>query len=408
MKKILILAVLIVLFVSSCGTKQDKEIVITWWHFWTDTGIKPVVQEIVSDFETSHPGVRVELVDLTWADGHDKIAIAFSSGTGPDVVELGSDWIPEFSTTGHLLDLTSRTDALRSEYLMWEPGQIGDSYYAFPWILGTRVLFSNNELLTSAGYSPEYYPGYWNEWLTACQRVDALGDDIYGFGSNSAERHRLYKKFLPFLWSNGGRILSNAGTRCVLDSDKAVEALEFYLKLSETGLIDTQRRLEDAFLEGKIGFIISGDWLLKRIEKERPALAFSTQLIPAPDTLAQSISFAGGEYLCVNSKSKHFDMAFELIKHICSPENQLKFCKQNRTPTPASLIAASHESFAGQLHYDTFFAQLQTSKMPPAHPKWVYIEAALEKAIEKALYKTETPRQALKTATQIINEQLLK
>lgn len=407
MKKLLFVLALALVLTSSCG-KQDGGITISWWHFWTDTGIKPVVEEIVADFESSHPGVTVELVDLTWADGHDKIAIAFSSGTGPDVVELGSDWIPEFSSSGHLLDITSRTDSIRSEYLMWEPGQLEYRYYAFPWILGTRVLFSNDDLLVRAGYSPEYYPAYWQEWYTACQRIHNPAEDVYGFGSNSAERHRLYKKFLPFLWSNGGQILNKAGTKCVLDSDQAVEALEFYLSLCETGLTDTQRRLEDAFLAGKIGFVLSGDWLLKRIQNERPAFSFSTHLIPAPDTGAPSVSFAGGEYLCVNAKSEHPDLAYALVQHICSPENQLKFCMQNRTPTPSSLTAASHETFAGQMYFDTFFAQLQTSRMPPAHPKWVYIEAALEKAIEKALYKTETPRQALKTATKIINEQLLK
>lgn len=393
--------------IISCGG-QDKDIVITWWQFWTDTSIKPVIEDMVKDFEASHPGVQVALVDMTWADGHDKIAIAFSSGTGPDVVELGSDWIPEFSTTGHLLDITDRTDSLLSEYLMWEPGEVKGEYYAFPWILGTRVLFSNDDLLTQAGYSPEYYPNYWQEWLTASQRINNLGDDFYGFGSNSAERHRLYKKFLPFLWSNGGRILNEEETKCVLNSDKAVEALKFYLELCNTGLTDTQRRLEDAFLDGKIGFVISGDWLLKRIEKENPVMSFSTHLIPSPDTTAPSISFAGGEYLCVNAKSKHPDVAYDFVKFICSPENQLKFCTANRTPTPSSLTAASHESFAKKLNFDTFFAQLQTSKMPPAHPKWVYIEAALEKAIEKALYKSETPQQALNTATHIINEQILK
>ncbi|MCK5127369.1 MAG: extracellular solute-binding protein [candidate division Zixibacteria bacterium] len=404
MKRYLLFIVLIALAITSCGTSNDNKITITWWHFWTDTSIKPIIEEITADFEKKHPGVKVELVDLTWADGHDKIAISFSSGAGPDVVELGSDWIPEFSSTGHLLDISDKTESYRDGFLIWEPGLYENRHYAFPWILGTRVLFINQNLLMRAKYAPDYFPGYWNDLLTACERINSLGEEFYGFGSNSAERHRLYKKFLPFLWSNGGTILSNDGKSCVLDNPENVAALEYYLKLCKTGLTDTQRRLEDAFLDGKIGFVISGDWLLKRIAREKPDFAFNTALIPTPDTNSVISSFAGGEYLCVNSKSAHPDLAFELVKHICSPENQLKFCQQNKTPTPSSVTASTNDDFISQPHFMTFINQLKQSKMPPAHPKWVYIEAELERAIEEALYEVKTPADALKDAITKIDE----
>ncbi len=404
MKRLIIILIVTASLLLSCGGADTDKVVIKWWHFWTDTGIKPVIEEIVADFEKTHPNVDVQLVDLTWADGHDKIAIAFSAGSGPDVVELGSDWIPEFSSTGHLLDLTERTESLKNQFLNWEPGIYEGKRYAFPWILGTRILYSNDAWLSMAGYSLEYSPKYWTEFLTACKRINALGEDVYGFGSNSAERHRLYKKFLPFMWSNGGRILSADGTQCLLNSQENVEALHYYLDLCETGLTDTQRRLEDTFLEGKIGFVISGDWLLRRIKKEKPEFGFSTHVLPVPSEGRKPVSFAGGEYLCINVKSEHPDIALELVKHICSPVNQLKFCRQNNTPTPSSIMATQDTTFTKQQHFDTFIEQLKTSLMAPAHPKWVYIEAEVEKAVEEALYKAKTPQEALDDATDRITE----
>lgn len=393
--------------ICSCGREESSVTIIRWWQFWTDTGIRPTIQEMVHEFESAHPQVKVELVDLTWAEGHDKIAIAISSGSGPDVIELGSDWLSEFSASGHLFDLTPLVDSVRHDYLMWEPAMYRGRVYGFPWILGTRVLFMNTDLLSRAGFKSGFYPADWNELLDASKRIRGLADDIYGFGSNAAEKHRLYKKFLPFLWTNGGDILSGDGTRCLLDSPEAVKALEYYIELCQSGLTDTQRRLEDAFLDGKIGFVISGDWLLKRIEQERPQLPFATGLIPGPKTNT-SASFAGGEYLAINAASSHKDMALALIRYICTPANQLRFCLKNRSANPSSIKAATDSTFQSQPHFATFVRQMEQSKSSPVHPKWVYIEAELEKGIENALYGVKTPAEALLEVKTKIEELLAR
>jgi len=406
MKRLTLSVCILPLILLSCGGEKPEQVTISWWHFWTDAGIRPVIVEMVDEFELAHPGVTVELVDLTWADGHDKIAIAFSSGSAPDVVELGSDWILEFSSTGHLYSLTDSVAPIRDEYMMWDPAIHEDSVYAFPWILGTRVLFANRDLLKRAGFDTGYVPQDWDRLVKASRAINTRVPGAYGFGSNSAERHRLYKKFLPFLWSNGGSILTGNGRHCTLDSPEALVALEYYIKLCKTGLTDTQRRLEDAFLEGKVGFVISGDWLLKRIEKEPPDFEFSTHLIPPPDSGKISASFAGGEYLAVSAQSPQKELAYEFIRHICSPANQLRFCLRNRTPTPSSKAAAADSALLAQPHFGTFIEQLGSSRMPPAHPQWVYIEGELEKAIEEALYGSKTAGRALSDAKTEIEELL--
>ena len=79
---------------------------LEFWQFWTDPAIKPVIKQIVTEFEEANPDIKVNLTDLTWANGHEKIVISLASGTGPDVVELGSDWIAQFAEAGQLADLT--------------------------------------------------------------------------------------------------------------------------------------------------------------------------------------------------------------------------------------------------------------------------------------------------------------
>ncbi len=372
------------IFVLSCGGGSNQ-VTLQWWHFWTDPVIKPVIDKMITDYETANPGIKIEQTGLTWANGHEKIVIAFSSGTAPDIVELGSDWVAEFSYSDNLTSMTEAVVKDTSQFLGWTPGIYNDSIYAFPWILGTRVLFLNRDLLNQAKFDEKFVPYNWSDFKQACFGVNNLSDDIFGFGSNAAEKHRLYKKVLPFFWALDGRIISENGKYAVFSSDKAYKALEYYKSLHDScSLVDTQRRLEDAFLDGKIGAIISGDWLLKRIKNENRDINFFTTLIPGPEYPGKS--FVGGEYLAVGKTSQHKDEAIKFIKYITNTENQLTFCKANYTANPSSREATEDQFFKDDPNLNVFLRQLELSRMTTPTPKWVYIEDIIETSIEEILF----------------------
>ena len=233
------------LFLACSGGDSDDN-VIRFWQFWSDINTKPIIERIAAEFEAENPGVRIKITDLTWANGHDKLVISFAAEDPPDIMELGSDWIAEFSSNGLLAEF--RSD-LPENYLY--PATWGGRLYALPWLLDSRLLYFNLDLLERTQTT---LPSNWNELMTACEKINALSDELFGFGCNSAEKHRLYKKFLPFLWSNGGRILTDEGNESNLHSTEAVEALEYYLELCDCGVIESQRRLEEYFRDGRSGF----------------------------------------------------------------------------------------------------------------------------------------------------------
>ena len=150
------------------------------------------------------------------------------------------------------------------------------------------------------------------------------------------------------------------------------------------GFVADQRGIEDAFLDGKIGFIISGDWLLKRIELEKRPINLVSTLIPGPKFPGRS--FMGGEFLAVNAASQHQPEALKFVRFITSPENQIRFCKANRSANPSSIKAQTDEYFRSNVHLQTFINQLKMSDYPPVDPDWVYIEEAIEAAVEDALF----------------------
>ncbi len=400
--------ILLVLFSLGAAASVVADTTIEWWQFWTDPDVKPTVQAIVNDFEAANPDIKVKLTDMTWANGHEKIAIAFASGSAPDVVELGSDWIAQFAVNGHLADLSVDMIADSGHSDGWSMASYDDKAYARPWILGTRVLFINQDLMKRAGLGENYLPITWDDLYDAAQKVNDLGRRIYGWGSNTAEKHRLYKKFLPFFWSAGGQIFSDDGKYCVLSSMAGIHALEFYRKLHDScGYVADQRGIEDAFLDGRIGFIISGDWLLKRIELEKRDINFSTTLIPGRTAGTRRFpgrSFLGGEFLAINAASENKEAARKFITFVTSPENQLRFCKANRTATPSSKIAQQDEYFQSDPNLQVFVIQLMQSVHPPVDPQWVNIETIIERAVEKVLFEDAPIPSTLREARMQITE----
>ena len=376
---------------------------ISWWHFWTDPTAKPVIEEMVRKFESENPNIKVNLTGLTWANGHEKIVIAMAAGRGPDLLELGSDWIPEFVDADQLADLTVNLYEDKDDFRGWEPATRNGRVYAQPWILGTRVMFYNTDLLKRAGFDEGFIPITFAQFLDAAKRIDSLGREIHGWGSNAAEKHRLYKKFLPFFWSHLGSIYSENNAYCVISSMEGGRALKYYKELNDSaGVVVTQRLLEDAFLDGKIGIVFSGDWLLKRIRSEKPDFPFTTGLMPGQNF--NGISFLGGEYLAVNNNSEHKGAALKLLRFIRRPENQILFCKANRIPTPASVDATKDEFFTSDPHMQTFIKQLNYAKAPPFEPTWVYIEEQIEDAVARTLFEDVPPFVSLYEARNNIQE----
>ncbi len=398
------------ILIISCSSKTETAgITLTFWQFWTDPEVKPVLMDLIQKFEEQNPGIKVEVTDLTWSNGHEKIVVAFGSNSAPDVLELGSDWVPEFAYKGVLYDMTAEVDSILKFYRMWEPATIDSNVYAFPWILDTRVLFYNRDLLRRAGLNPDKPPQNWQELLNAARKINSPEKQVYGFGANSAEKHRLYKKFLPFFWSNNGLLLSPDGTQCWINSKEGRMTLEFYVELCKHGLLDTQLRLDEAFTQGKLGFVLSGGWLLQQIKKNNPNLDFGVALMPRPSReTGYPASFAGGEFLAINSKSKHPQEAMKFVRYMTNLENALVLCKAIGSPSPSDALAPLDPYYSNDPHLSLFQEQLNFSRTPPVTPQWVYIEEEIEKAVEQAMYGKKTPKAALDEAKEKIDKLLAK
>jgi len=392
---ITILIACITLFLS-CSGKKDGETVITFWQFWD----MAAVEELVREFEAENPGIRVDVEQLTWQSGLQKIQAAVASGTQPDLCELGSTWVPRFSYSGVLEDMTDIYNAVADSFLMWDSAKWKGRVYGLPWLQGSRVLFYNKDLFERAGLDADSPPETWDDLLDAARKINDLGPDIYGFGLNLGERYVLYKKFMAFAWGNGGRILDDDGT-VVFNSDANLEALKFYLELAKYSLKEKQEVFDHQFKLGKLGMQVSGAWNLKNYANEAPDLDYGVTLVPKPSQdKGTHASFAGAELLVIFKNSKHKEQALRLARFLQSYPMARQISLAERSVFPASKRALWDAVFLHDDKVKVFVRQALTSRSAPAHPGWIEMEDVINSSIEEVLYGRIDPEPALNSAAE--------
>ena len=396
MKKLLLL--FFVLIVSGCSkTEHIQEDTIKFWHFWSEPNQKQALLELIRKFEKENQ-CKIELTELSWNDGKTKIIAAFSSDAQPDIIELGSDWVAQFSSANVLADLTN--DSIDFELFLdysLLPAMWNDKYYAVPWIVDTRVMFYNKKLMQDAGLT-DIPPTTYSELIEYSNIINQPNNDIYGFGTNGQDPHRLYKKVLPIMWSNGGDILDASGNPRI-NSITNSEALNIYLKLSRCGIIETQRQLDSYFAHGKIGFVFSGAWLLEKIKNGNPNLNFGVATVPAITDKRSGISFLGAEYLSITQKSTKKELSLKLIKFLTAGENALFLAKKiPEAGFPANKKYSNDTELLTDEYKKVFADQLKYAKTTPVHPRWLDIEQCIEHRITSALYGEMDVYGALNTA----------
>ena len=397
-RRVVALAVVALLISSGCAKSSNN--VIVFWQFSPIAAIQPVLER----FESQHPGVKVQVEQLTWQSGREKIVAAIAAGRPPDLCELGSTFLPGLVADSTLIDLTDRVSDLRADLVGWNVSSYKGRVYGIPWMLGTRALFVNDNLVNEAKMDPGAPILTWGELRAKVQAISERCPGARGFGMNAGEREILFKKFMPFAWGNGGDILDSTMTKSVMGSPQNIEALQFYLSLKPYSLLDRQEMHEQAFIKGRLGVVISGPWLIRKLAQEAPKLVYSVQLMPQPARdKGTHASFAGAEVLGIFRGSKKKDAALELARFLVKPENTMPVYIATGNAFPAAVSVGTDPYFDRYPQDARFLDQLKTAVGPPLHPKWVQIEEIVNGELEEAIYGKKTAEEALRSADQRID-----
>lgn len=383
------------LALTGCGRREPATRTVVFWQFSPLDAIQPVLDR----FHQEHPGIEVKVEQLTWQSGREKIVAAVAAGRPPDLAEIGSTFLPGLVADSTLIDLTDSIPDLKATLRGWRVVEYRGRAYAVPWMLGTRAMYMNTDLMKRAGLSPASPPTTWAAFARAVKGADAVGAEVKGFGMNAGEREVLFKKFMPFAWGNGGDILDSTLTHSVVASPQNIEALRFYLTLKPYSLLDRQEMLDEAFTRGRLGFTISGPWMLRKLPTSAPELNFEPILMPRPaEGKGTPASFAGAEVLGIFRGSKEKSAALTLARFLVREENAMPLYVATGNAFPAAVAAQQDSYFVSHPRDKVFVEQLDCAVAPPVHPRWVEIEEILNGELEQAIYGKKSAEAALRSA----------
>ncbi|WP_311137410.1 extracellular solute-binding protein [Streptomyces sp. I6] len=161
----LALLVLTTLTAAGCGDGGAGSGKVTVWMY-------PVIMDpkanaaywdgIEKGFEAKEKGVDLSIEQLPWENRDQKLATAFGSGKGPDVVLLGPDQIPQYQATGALRPVDRAIEEARSAFrpnaleAMSRDGKV----YAAPIYHTVTSTLYNRKLLEKAGITEP--PATWD------------------------------------------------------------------------------------------------------------------------------------------------------------------------------------------------------------------------------------------------------
>ena len=246
--------------------------------------------------QAAHPGTKIDIQFVPWAQAHDKFVTAMAGGKVPDVAEMGTTWTPEFADQGGLVEQPkiSKGDYVSS---LVDAATLNGKVYGKPWYAGARALIYRKDMLEKAGVEP---PTTWDETMAAAKAIKSkVGGGVYPVSFTGLSEHM----YLPTIWQAGGQIATQDGEtwKSALNSPEAAKALDYYASFYKDGL-DPKAAVgweepdaQTAFANGDVAMLIAGGWTYNSIIATKPDLEkkIGTALTPAGPS-GKNTAFAGG------------------------------------------------------------------------------------------------------------------
>ncbi len=307
---------------------SEKPVELVFWHMEQPPNRVAVFQQVIDEFNGSHPSIHVTQQVQDWNTIFSKIGAAVSSGTQPDLMHASGDFTPYVRQMGDVVEpVTALVDELDKVHhfnpaataLYRDQGEM----WAVPLYGMIQVLWYRKDLLSKAGITAP--PATWEELLADAAKLTS--GTTYGLalpaGKNMATDQNVYS----FMITAHAEDLYDAQGKVTFDNPNTVRAFDFYNRLLEYSPPDSTNyswgEPQAAFNTGAAAMAIEkGQYLTPfTAESGRPSSDLGCALIPQPKDNGQpgSIYYAEGIQIMTKDPAKKAAAA-EFIKYVLQPE----------------------------------------------------------------------------------------
>lgn len=388
---------------SSGGITGDdgvKDFTFTSWSM-NEAASKAQLQALLDAYKTS-AGVTIKTPSYPYNDYLKQVILQVQGGQTTGALQLDITWASVLGATGKLADLGSLANGTAYTDQALKVGQYQGKQIGLPWTHGAIGLVGNSELIAKAGISKE--PETLEEFEAALTELKGLGGGVVPYAAMTKVAN--LKDIVVWMWTFGSPVVADG--KIVVGDDPSVEALTWYKKLYDKGLIGKDMDRFDAralFGQGKVGLYDDAAPARKFVTPNATDPKIGDKLTawkrPVLKSGDSSQAMAWGHLLCVVAEGKGTYSAGQFAKHLTSdPATAISYFKSAGYP-PTTQQGLSDPAFTKDPFASAFVKNVTaTSK---ADPLWQFPQSAqmyetLAKQVQAILIGSTTPKQGLETA----------
>ena len=155
---------------------------LEFWGWWSSDARKPVIQEMVDNFNESQDQYHVTYVDIPWGDIFTKNIAQIAAGNPCDIMANSMEEVRFRANEDQVecLDDYVTDDVKNAFYEQYIDACTGDdgSLYALPYSVDTRAIYYNKDHFEEAGIDPASIQT-WDDLVAAADKLDQKDGDTW-------------------------------------------------------------------------------------------------------------------------------------------------------------------------------------------------------------------------------------
>ncbi len=408
-----------VFFMSgSNGQKpSDEQVEIVWWKTFEDSGN---IGDLIQDYQDLHENVIITYVKKEASDYEQELVDALASGTGPDIFSIHNDWLPKhIDKIAPIPDSAISTRTYKEAFVDVASADFikDNKIYAVPLAMDVLALYYNKDILGSAGISQP--PTTWPELVSDSQKITKVSrSGVFSTSGvalgTSGNVNRAVDVLTLLMLQNGTKFYSDDLSSATFNQNEGefnpgATALAFYTQFANPAKTSYSwnSRSEfsvDAFTQGKVGMMISYQYMEPLIRAKAPNLNWGVAAIPQISSEVNKINFANYWGEAISKNSKNALVAADFLKFISSQPELTKYYSRHK------LVSSRKDIIGTQVADESLgvFAEgALTARSVYKKDANVY-EAVFLKMIDDVILNNFKPDEAMRNAVQQIDLNLRK
>ncbi|MCM3549783.1 sugar transporter sugar-binding protein [Niallia circulans] len=362
-KKAFGLALASTMLLAACGgggtedASGDGHVELTFWLFGTTK-----YEELAEVYMEENPGIKINIQEGDNTDHHNNLFTALSTGSGaPDLALVEINEIERYrDAQDRFINLYDHgAEELKDNYLdwVWETAENrdGDFLFGLPTDIGPTAMFYRTDVFEEAGLptDPEEVSATIQTWDDYTEMANTIYEKTGTIVTDSPEL--VYNA----LRDQAKEHYFNENEELIVENNAAIrEAYDRTVELIENGVVGSLElwtpEWGGAMDTGDYATLLGPAWMIAVIQGNAPNAAGNWSIADMPEGAGNW----GGSFVTIPTETDHPEEAYDFVKWLLSPENQLQsFVDAGLFPSAPAVY--EEEAFIN--HTDEYFNGLNTA-----------------------------------------------